>query len=131
MAYLEVKSGAHDGILATIVAIGSTSARAVPLFVPFSIAIALFGDVFWGAVMVTARYLTNKFVTPLIEKRRAEGRVEGRAEGRVEGRAEGRVEGRAEGRTEMLEAVRQWNERRLAAEAKGEPFDEPLPGADE
>ncbi len=77
--------------------------------------------------MVTARYLTNKFVTPLIEKRRAEGRVEGR----VEGRAEGRVEGRAEGRTEMLEAVRQWNERRLAAEANGEPFDEPLPGADE
>ncbi len=69
--------------------------------------------------MVTARYLTNKFVTPLIEKRRAEGRVEGR------------VEGRAEGRTEMLEAVRQWNERRLAAEAKGEPFDEPLPGTDE
>ncbi len=73
--------------------------------------------------MVTARYLTNKFVTPLIEKRRAEGRVEGRAEGRVEGRAEMRAE--------MLEAVRQWNERRLAAEAKGEPFDEPLPGADE
>ncbi len=93
--------------------------------------------------MVTARYLTNKFVTPLIEKRRAEGRVEGRAEGRVEGRAEGRVEGRVEGRAEgrvegraemraeMLEAVRQWNERRLAAEANGEPFDEPLPGTDE
>ena len=36
--------------------------------------------------------------------------------------AEGRVEGRAE--------ITAWNDRRLAAEANNEPFDEPPPGAD-
>lgn len=49
------------------------------------------------------------------QQRRAEGRLEGRAEGRVEGRAE--VEAKVEA----------WNNRRLEAERKGEPFDEPLP----
>ncbi|MDE2992584.1 MAG: hypothetical protein OXU67_01765 [Chloroflexota bacterium] len=36
-----------------------------------------------------------------------------------------------QGRTEALAAVEQWNRRRLAAEAKGESFDEPLPSATE
>lgn len=41
------------------------------------------------------------------------------------GRAEGRVEGRAEAYREVAE----WNQRRLAAEARGEKFTEPPPGA--
>ena len=36
-----------------------------------------------------------------------------------------------QGRAEALVAVEEWNRRRLAAEAKGEPFDEPLPSATE
>ena len=32
-----------------------------------------------------------------------------------------------QGRTEALVEVEKWNQRRLAAEAKGEQFDEPLP----
>ena len=53
--------------------------------------------------MVTARYLTDKWLTPLREKLRAEGRQQAIAE------------------------VKEWNHRRLEAEKKGEPFDEPLP----
>ena len=53
--------------------------------------------------MVTKRYLEDKFLNPLIEKRRAEG------------------EARANRRWQ------DWNRRRLEAEAKGEPFDEPPP----
>ncbi len=44
---------------------------------------------------------------------------------------QGRAAGRAEARAETLVAVEEWNRRRLAAEAKGEPFDEPLPAATE
>ena len=37
-------------------------------------------------------------------------------------------EGRKEGREELLGFVAEWNRRRLAAESRGEPFDEPPPG---
>ena len=69
--------------------------------------------------MVTARYLGNKFVEPLIEKRREEGRVEGRAEGKAEGKAEGRAEERLQ--------WSEWNRRREEAEANGAAFAEPPP----
>ena len=54
--------------------------------------------------MFTARYLGNKFVEPLIEKRREEGQ--------------------AQERRRWIE----WNRRRLEAEASGVLFDEPPPG---
>ena len=41
--------------------------------------------------------------------------------------AEATVESRAEGRAEINALWRAWNERRLDALAKGEPFDEPPP----
>ena len=44
-----------------------------------------------------------------------------------EGRQQGRQEGLQEGRAEISKQVREWDERRKAAEARGEPFDEPLP----
>ena len=77
--------------------------------------------------MVTAKYLGNKFVKPLIEKRREEGRKEGRAEGRKEGRVEGRAEGRTEGRAEERLLWSEWNRRREEAAANGVPFAEPPP----
>ena len=55
--------------------------------------------------MVTYRYLSDKFLKPFHEKLRAEGREE----------------------VQLRWAS--WNERRLDAEKKGEPFDEP-PGPD-
>ena len=52
--------------------------------------------------------MVNRFVIPVIEKHRDEGRAEGRAE------------------TDA--AWRDWNQRRIDAEAGGLPFDEPPPG---
>ena len=46
---------------------------------------------------------------------------------RHEKREEGRAEGREEGIAETNAAWRAWNDRRLAAEANGEPFTEPPP----
>ena len=64
-------------------------------------------------------------------ERIAEGKTEGRAEGIAAGRAEGIAEGKTEGRAEgIAERDRQWaawNNRRIKAEAKGEPFHEPPP----
>jgi len=53
--------------------------------------------------------MVNRYVTPVIERHRAEGRAEGRAE-----------------RDELWQA---WLQRRSDAESKGQPFDEPPPGA--
>lgn len=74
-------------------------------------------------LMVTYDYLMNKYVRPLQEKQRAEGRAQGLAEGREQGLAEGRAEAKAE----LRRLVGEWNQRRLAAAARNEPFDEPHP----
>ena len=66
-------------------------------------------------LMVTYDYLMNKYVRPLQEKQREEGRAQGRAQGRAEAEAEFR------------QLVGEWNQRRLAAAARNEPFDEPHP----
>ena len=62
-------------------------------------------DVFGGLVVVTARYLTNKFVKPLIEEHEARGR------------------------TEERRMWTDWNARRIEAEKNGVPFDEPPPAS--
>ena len=86
-------------------------------FSPVGIAIAILsmilapGANYTGDVAMTFyQAMVNKFVIPVIEAHKAEGREEGR--------------------TEVVEAVRAWNERRLAAEREGLQFDEPLPGDD-
>ncbi len=53
-----------------------------------------------------------------------------REEGRKEGRREGRREGRTEGRKERDRAWTQWHMRRMEAESRNEPFDEPPPSLD-
>ena len=59
----------------------------------------------------------------------AEGKAEGKAEGIAEGKAEGIAEGKAEGIVERDREWTAWNERRLDAAAKGQPFDEPPPSS--
>ena len=59
-------------------------------------------------VMVVADYITQRWLNPLKKRLREEARAEGEAR-----------------RQAAWEA---WNERRLAAEAQGEPFDEAPPG---
>ena len=68
--------------------------------------------------------MVNRYVIPVIEKHKAEGRVEGRVEGRAEGLVEGRIEGRTGEREEWLA----WNRRRIDAEKNGRIFDESPPG---
>ena len=70
-------------------------------------------------LMVTYDYLMNKYVRPLQERQRAEGREQGLAEGREQGRAEAKAEFRR--------LISEWDQRRLAAAARDEPFDEPHP----
>lgn len=65
-----------------------------------------------------------------IAKKRREKLEKAYAEGYAEGLAEARAEGRAEARAEMRKLFQGWNRRRLDCEARGEPFDEPLPFPD-
>ena len=109
IARIEVSSGNHEGILETAAAVGSKTAPAAPLIVVYAIMATSVIDLFGGMVMVTARYLTNKFVKPVIEEHEARGRDEGREEERRKWTG--------------------WNTRRLAAEKNGEPFDEPPPAS--
>lgn len=73
-------------------------------------------------VMVVADYFTKRWLNPLKEKIREEALEKERL------REEAREKLREEGRAEMNTAWQTWNERRMAAEANGEPFDEPPPG---
>ena len=57
--------------------------------------------------MVLAEYLERKYYGP---RRRRE-----------------LAEAKARGRKEFIAEIRAWNDRRLEAAAKGEPFDEPPP----
>ncbi len=67
--------------------------------------------------MVVADYLRKKLIEPLEERRREEVRKQGLEQGLAEGEARNQA------------AWVAWNERRMAAEAVGEPFDEPPPGS--
>ena len=57
----------------------------------------------------------------------AQGKAAGKAEGKAEGIAEGKAEGIAEGIAERDREWTDWNNRRMDAAAKGQPFDEPPP----
>ena len=70
-------------------------------------------------LMSLYQFVVNRYVIPVIEAHKAEGRQQGRTEGRTEGRRQGRAEARAEWRA--------WNERRLAAEREGREFAESPP----
>ena len=107
----ESTRGDHaDGFDVGMAVMGRVSPSALLIVVVAILAVTV-GDLIGGFIVVTARYLGNKFVKPLIEKRREEGRVEGR------------VEGKAEERLLWSE----WNRRREEAEAAGFPFSEPPP----
>ena len=67
-----------------------------------------------GGAMVIADWLREKYVKPLKEKNEAE-----------------QERRRAEGRAEVNRVWREWNERRLEAEARGEQFNEPEPFSDD
>ena len=45
--------------------------------------------------------------------------------------AEAEARGEARGRAEVYQEIAEWNDRRLAAEARNEPFTEPFPSPPE
>lgn len=89
---------------------------AMPLVFPVAALTFLVTEVLGGGIMVLIDWARARG-----EARRKALREAMRAEGRAEGHAEGRAEGYAE--------WRDWYERREAALANGEPFDELPPGA--
>ena len=70
-------------------------------------------------VMITGTYLEQ-----MLNRRRARQLAEAEERGIEQGLEQGAIKERAAIRAE----TREWNECRLAAQAKGEPFDEPSPG---
>ncbi len=147
VVWSEVSGGNHEGVVDTAIAVVNIAAPAAPLIVLYAILTTSTLDMLGGLAVVTAKYLTDKFLDPWREKRRAEalakgrakgleeGRAEGLEEGRTEGLEEGRTEGLEEGRTEGLEEGRaeerrkwtEWNQRRLEAISMDLSFDEPPP----
>ena len=119
------------------------SGRGDTLIIIYSIATTVALDVLGGMLMVTVKYLEQKFVKPFIERRKAEGRVEGMTAGREEGmiagmtagiaigeakgREEGMTAGFAVGESDANRRWTEWNSRRIEAERAGVPFDEPPP----
>ena len=65
--------------------------------------------------MVIAQYLEQRYYGPKRRKALAEAKAEGREEGVKQGLEQANAK------------FREWNARRLEADAKGEPFDEPPP----
>ena len=106
-----IESGEYDDATETMVAVVDRSSQAVPLIVLISVCVTYWLDVLGGLLMVTSRYLSSKFVTPIVERHRAEGRAEGKVAGR----------------SEMHEAWLVWYRKSEEAKAKGIPFDEPPP----
>ena len=115
IAWAEVSGGKHEGVAETAIAVVSDAAPSTPLILIYAIIIVSGLDAVGGLIVVTAKFLEDKFLNPWREKRAAEAREKGRTEGREEGREQERSK------------WSEWNHRRLEAEANGIPFDEPSP----
>ena len=112
-AWGEVSSRRHADILDTSLAVGSNAADSVPLIIIYSILGVMVGSfIAGGGIMIMAR-ATRDYLYDKIERQREKLREEGREEGRETLAAE----------------IEAWNLRRLEAERRGEPFDEPPPSA--
>ena len=106
-AWGEVSSRRHADILDTSLAVGSNAADSVPLIIIYSILGVMVGNfIAGGGIMIMAR-ATKDYLYDKIERQREKLREEGR---------------------EALAAeVEGWNRRRLEAEKRGDPFNEPPP----
>lgn len=139
VARVEIASGDHESASEVAVAVATKTAATLPLIFLCSLFITTVLDLSGGALMVTARYLTDKFLDPWREKVKAEVMAEVKAEvaaeAKAEAEAEVRTEAEAEGVARGIEAglaqkQHEWEvwlrDKEEAAE-RGEPFDEPPP----
>ena len=99
---------------------------------PYAFFLTMVGFEIGGWLMIKYRMFMDERAQR-IAKAKAEGIAQGKAEGIAEGKAEGIAEGKAEGIAEgIVKRDREWtawNERRLDAAAKGQPFEEPPPSS--
>ena len=148
IAWDEVAYGRHESALTMGIAVVKEAAPAQPLIVVCAIFITTVLDMAGGLAVVTAKFLTDKFLEPRRERLRQQtlkegyemgveqgleqgleqGREQGHEQGLEQGREQGLEEGRAEGEEAMLRRWTEWNNRRQEAERKGDPFNEPPPG---
>ncbi len=113
----ELAVGRENVVETLIVIVGHISS-----FIPLAIVLTLIFEIGGFLIMILWR-LYQKRLEEAIEQAKIEARIEGITEGRAEGRAEGEADGIAKN-YELWEA---WNNRRIEAEAKNLPFDEPPP----
>ena len=104
---------------------GPETMKAISMNIGGAVATTLLTMGIMEVVMVLSRYIIEQYRKERDARMKAEGEVAGRARGMAEGRAKGM----AEGREEMAQRWQDWNNRRLAAAGRGEPFDEPPPPA--
>ena len=107
---------------------GPETVKAISMNIGGAVATTLLTMGIMEVVMVLSRYIIEQYRKERDARMKAEGIAEGEVAGRARGIAEGRAKGMAEGR-EMAQKWQDWNNRRLAAEGRGEPFDEPPPPA--
>ena len=86
------------------------SGPAAPLILLLAVCLVSLADSMEGIIVVTKRYLDSKLVEPIRRQLREDGLEEGREQER--------------------QRWEDWNSRRLEAEARGVPFDEPTPNSD-
>ena len=144
IAWSEASSGNHPGVVETSIAVGTKAGAGVPLIFIYSVIIVSIGSfIKGGGIMVMARAVES-YLRDKIERQRERLREEGREQGIEQGIEQGLERGREQGREQGIEMglekgleqgrealaaeVADWNRRRLEAEERGEPFDEPPPG---
>ena len=108
---------AADTAVAVLADFGSVSVGVAAVAMLLSRAVNIIG----GILLSLYQAMVNRFVLPVIEEHKAQGREEGREEGRAEGLLE-----RQKAIAEIAEWVA-WNRRRLEAERAGREFTEPPP----
>ena len=98
-----VEAGEYHGVRDTVIAVVNETAKAAALIVLYAASITYTLDILGGIIMVTTRYLTDKFVEPLRDRLREEGREQGRAE-----------------IMNMVRKWEDWNNRRIKAKSRAE-----------
>ena len=135
VARVEITSGDHESASEVVVAVAIKTAATSPLIFLCSLFVTTVLDLSGGPIMVTARYLTDKFLEPWREKRKAEFKAEIMADIRadlatripVEVRAEIEAQGMARGLAQKQREWEVWLREKEDADERGEPFDEPPP----
>lgn len=116
-AWDEAAHGQHESAVTTGIAAVKEAAPAQPMIVVCAIFVTTILDLAGGLAVVTAKFLTDKFIEPRRERLRKQAMKEGYEQGLKQVREA------------MARQGAEWNGRREEAERNGVPFNEPPPGS--